>query len=228
MRLDKFLTECGLGSRSDVKKILKNREIRVNGQIEISPKFNVTTTDEISYKDEKIEYKENRYYIMNKPAGYITATEDTRHKTVMEILPEWVIQKNLFPVGRLDKDTEGMLLFTNDGPLSHELLSPKKHVDKIYYVEAEKEITNEDIKKLELGVDIGGYITKPSKCQRVDENKINLTISEGRFHQVKKMLHAVGNNVTYLKRIKFASLELGDMKIGEVREINKEMVIKNY
>jgi 16S rRNA pseudouridine516 synthase len=228
MRLDKFLTECGLGSRSDVKKILKNREIRVNGQIEISPKFNVTTTDEISYKDEKIEYKENRYYIMNKPAGYITATEDTRHKTVMEILPEWVIQKNLFPVGRLDKDTEGMLLFTNDGPLSHELLSPKKHVDKIYYVEAEKEITNEDMKKLELGVDIGGYITKPSKCQRVDENKINLTISEGRFHQVKKMLHAVGNNVTYLKRIKFASLELGDMKIGEVREINKEMVIKNY
>ena len=224
MRLDKFLTECGLGSRSDVKKILKNREIRVNGQIEISPKFNVTTTDEISYKDEKIEYKENRYYIMNKPAGYITATEDTRHKTVMEILPEWVIQKNLFPVGRLDKDTEGMLLFTNDGPLSHELLSPKKHVDKIYYVEAEKEITNEDMKKLELGVDIGGYITKPSKCQRVDENKINLTISEGRFHQVKKMLHAVDNCVTYLKRIKFSNLELGDMEIGEVREVNRDEI----
>jgi len=225
MRLDKFLTECGLGSRSDVKKILKNREIKVNGKIEISPKFNVTTTDEISYRDEKIEYKENRYYIMNKPAGYITATEDTRHKTVMEILPEWVIQKNLFPVGRLDKDTEGMLLFTNDGPMSHELLSPKKHVDKIYYVEAEREISDEEMKKLELGVDIGGYITKPSKCERIDENKINLTISEGRFHQVKKMLHAIDNNVTYLKRIKFANLELGDMKIGEVREINREEII---
>ena len=225
MRLDKFLTECGLGSRSDVKKILKSREIKVNGKIEISPKFNVTTTDEISYRDEKIEYKENRYYIMNKPAGYITATEDTRHKTVMEILPEWVIQKNLFPVGRLDKDTEGMLLFTNDGPMSHELLSPKKHVDKIYYVEAEREISDEEMKKLELGVDIGGYITKPSKCERIDENKINLTISEGRFHQVKKMLHAIDNNVTYLKRIKFANLELGDMKIGEVREINREEII---
>ncbi len=225
MRLDKFLTECGLGSRSDVKKILKNREIKVNGKIEISPKFNVTTTDEISYRDEKIEYKENRYYIMNKPAGYITATEDTRHKTVMEILPEWVIQKNLFPVGRLDKDTEGMLLFTNDGPMSHELLSPKKHVDKIYYVEAEREISDEEMKKLEFGVDIGGYITKPSKCERIDENKINLTISEGRFHQVKKMLHAIDNNVTYLKRIKFAKLELGDMKIGEVREINREEII---
>lgn len=225
MRLDKYLTECGLGSRSDVKKILKTREIKVNGKIEFSPKINVSATDKILYKNEVIEYKATRYYIMNKPAGYITATEDKRHKTVMEILPEWVIQKNLFPVGRLDKDTEGLLLFTNDGPLSHELLSPKKHVDKTYYVEAEKNITDEDIKKLELGVDIGDYMTKPSKCEKMDENKINLTISEGRFHQVKKMLHAVDNSVIYLKRIKFASLELGDMQIGEVREINMEEIL---
>lgn len=224
MRLDKYLTECGLGSRSEVKKILKIKEIRVNGRIETSPKFNVSTEDEILYKGEMIEYKAMRYYIMNKPAGCITATEDKKHKTVMDILPEWVIQKNLFPVGRLDKDTEGVLLFTNDGPISHELLSPKKHVDKIYYVEAEKNITDEDIEKLEAGVDIGGYITKPSKCERISENKINLTISEGRFHQVKKMLHAVDNCVVYLKRIKFANLELGDMKIGEVREINVEEI----
>jgi len=225
MRLDKYLTECGLGSRSDVKRILKTREIKVNGKVEISPKLNISPTDEILYNNEIIEYKATRYYIMNKPAGYITATEDKRQKTVMEILPEWVIQKNLFPVGRLDKDTEGLLLFTNDGPLSHELLSPKKHVDKIYYVEAEKNITEEDIKKLELGVDIGGYITKPSKCERVDENKINLTISEGRFHQVKKMLHAVNNSVIYLKRVQFANLKLGDMEIGDVREINVEEVL---
>ncbi|WP_028855883.1 pseudouridine synthase [Psychrilyobacter atlanticus] len=225
MRLDKYLTECGLGSRSEVKRILKMREIRVNGKIEFSPKFNVSIDDEIVFNGETIEYKEMRYYIMNKPAGYITATEDKKHKTVMEILPEWVIQKNLFPVGRLDKDTEGLLLFTNDGPMSHELLSPKKHVDKIYYVEAEKNITDEDIKKLELGVDIGGYITKPSKCERVDENKMNLTISEGRFHQVKKMLHAVDNSVIYLKRIKFANLELGDLEIGDVREINAEEIL---
>jgi 16S rRNA pseudouridine516 synthase len=225
MRLDKYLTECGLGSRSEVKKILKNREIKVNGKIEISPKFNASTTAEILYRGEVIEYKSERYYIMNKPAGYITATEDKKHKTVMEIFPEWVIQKNLFPVGRLDKDTEGLLLFTNDGPISHELLSPKKHVDKIYYVEAEKNISDKDMSKLELGIDIGGYITKPSKCERVDENKINLTISEGRFHQVKKMLHAVDNCVVYLKRIKFANLELGDMEIGEVREINVEEIL---
>lgn len=225
MRLDKYLTECGLGSRSEVKKILKTKEIRVNGKIEISPKFNVSTGDEILYEGDVIEYKAMRYYIMNKPAGYITATEDKKHKTVMEIFPEWVIQKKLFPVGRLDKDTEGLLLFTNDGPISHELLSPKKHVDKTYYVEAEKNITDEDMKKLELGVDIGGYITKLSKCERVDENKINLTISEGRFHQVKKMLHAVDNCVIYLKRIKFANLELGDLEIGEVKEISVEEII---
>lgn len=225
MRLDKYLTECGLGSRSDVKKILKTREIKVNGKIEFSPKLKISIEDEISYNDEIIEYKSTRYYIMNKPAGYITATEDKKHKTVMEILPEWVIQKNLFPVGRLDKDTEGLLLLTNDGPISHELLSPKKHVDKIYYVEAEKNITDEDMKKLDLGVDIGGYITKPAKCQRIDENKINLTISEGRFHQVKKMLHAVDNCVTYLKRIKFSRLELGNMEIGEVREIQLEEIL---
>lgn len=225
MRLDKYLTECGLGSRSDVKKILKMREIKVNEKVEFSPKINVSTADKILYNDEMIEYKATRYYIMNKPAGYITATEDKKHKTVMEIIPEWVIQKNLFPVGRLDKDTEGLLLFTNDGPLSHELLSPKKHVDKIYYVEAEKTITDEDIEKLELGVDIGGYITKPSSCERVDKNKINLTISEGRFHQVKKMLHAVDNCVVYLKRIKFANLELGDLEIGEVKEINMEEIL---
>ena len=222
MRLDKYLTECGLGSRSDVKKILKNREIKVNKKIEFTPKFNVSSADEILYKDELIEYKATRYYIMNKPAGYITATEDKKHRTVMELLPEWVVKKNLFPVGRLDKDTEGLLLFTNDGPISHELLSPKKHVDKIYYVEANKIITDEDIKNLEEGVDIGGYITKTSKCERIDENKINLTISEGRFHQVKKMLHAIDNSVIYLKRIKFANLELMDMEIGDVREIDKE------
>jgi 16S rRNA pseudouridine516 synthase len=225
MRLDKYLTECGLGSRSNVKKILKNREIKINGKIEFSPKINVSTADEILYNNKIIEYKATRYYILNKPAGYITATEDKKHKTVMEILPEWVIQKNLFPVGRLDKDTEGLLLFTNDGPMSHELLSPKKHVDKIYYVEAEKDITDEDIKRLELGVDIGGYITKPSKCERVDKDKINLTISEGRFHQVKKMLHSIDNSVFYLKRIKFANLELGDLEIGEVREINVEEIL---
>lgn len=224
MRLDKFLTECGLGSRTDAKRILKNREIKVNNKIEISPKLNVSLNDIIKFNDEVIEYKEFRYYVMNKPAGYITATEDSRQKTVMDILPEWVIQKNLFPVGRLDKDTEGLLLFTNDGPLSHELLSPKKHVDKTYYIIASRDISDDEMRTLENGVDIGGYLTKESKAERVDENKINLTISEGRFHQVKKMLHAVDNEVNYLKRIKFSNLELGDLELGEVIEIDKEVI----
>ena len=143
----------------------------------------------------------------------------------MELLPEWVIKKDLAPVGRLDKDTEGLLLFTNDGKLAHSLLSPKKHVDKTYYAQLEKSITEEDIKKLEEGVDIGGYITQPAKGKIVGEREIELTIREGKFHQVKKMLEAVNNKVVYLKRLTFGKLELKDMELGEVREINLEDII---
>ena len=153
MRLDKFLTECGLGSRREVKKLLDNGKIRVNDIIVKNPQANIKESiDKIEYDGNKLEYKEFRYYIMNKKGGYITATEDPKEKTVMELLPEWVIKKDLAPVGRLDKDTEGLLLFTNDGKLGHSLLSPKKHVDKTYYAKLEKEIGEVEIKKLEEGV----------------------------------------------------------------------------
>ena len=164
MRLDRFLVECGIGSRKEVKKIISTKEVKVNGSYDISAKDNIDEySDIIEYNGEKLEYKEFRYYIMNKKAGYITATEDTREATVMDLLPEWVIKKDLAPVGRLDKDTEGLLLFTNDGKLNHRLLSPKNHVDKTYYVEIENNISQEDILKLEEGVDIGNYITLPAK-----------------------------------------------------------------
>ncbi len=226
MRLDKYLVECGVGSRSEIKQILLKKLIRVNGKITISSKEHVDELkDEVYFMEKKMEYKEFRYYIMNKPSGYITATEDKKEKTVMEILPEWVIKKDLSPVGRLDKDTEGLLLFTNDGKLSHELLSPKKHVEKIYEVHLENEISNESIEKLENGVVIlDGYLTKPSKVEKISDLVINLTISEGKFHQVKEMLKAVDNKVIYLKRIKFGNLELNDLKIGEVIEIDKENI----
>ena len=162
---------------------------------------------------------------MNKKAGYITAVEDPREKTVMELLPDWVIKKELAPVGRLDKDTEGLLLLTNDGQLNHKLLAPKSHVEKTYYAELEKDISSEDIEKLENGVDIGGYITMPAKAEIVGEKKIYLTIKEGKFHQVKKMLEAVDNKVTYLKRISFGKLLLDDMELGEVREVKVEDII---
>lgn len=226
MRLDKFLVECGIGSRREVKDIIKNREIKVNDMIITSPKENINEeTDKIIFEDRELFYKEYRYYILNKKAGYITATEDFKDNTVMDLLPDWVVKKDLAPVGRLDKDTEGLLLFTNDGQLNHQLLAPKNHIEKKYYVELEKNISDEDLEKLENGVDIGRYITKEAKTEKIEDKKIYLTIKEGKFHQVKKMCEAVGNKVIYLKRVAFGKLILGDLELGEVREIKREDII---
>lgn len=226
MRLDKFLTECGLGSRKEVKSLLTSGKVKVNGEIVKNPQSNIKENeDRVEYDNRILEYSKFRYYIMNKKAGYITAVEDPREKTVMELLPDWVIKKELAPVGRLDKDTEGLLLLTNDGQLNHKLLAPKSHVEKTYYAELEKDISSEDIEKLENGVDIGGYITMPAKAEIVGEKKIHLTIKEGKFHQVKKMLEAVDNKVIYLKRISFGKLLLDDMELGEVREVKVEDII---
>ena len=224
MRLDKFLVECGIGSRTEVKKILGNGQVKVNGVITKSSKEQIDEIkDKITCKNEELEYKEFRYYVMHKPSGYITAIDDYREKTVMEVLPEWVIRKDLFPVGRLDKDTEGLLLFTNNGRLSHELLSPKKHVDKIYEVHLRESISDENIEKLESGVIIlDNYFTKEAKVNKVEDKIIELTITEGKYHQVKEMLKAVGNEVVYLKRLSFGKLELGNLKKGEVIEISLE------
>lgn len=226
MRLDKFLTECGLGSRREVKKLLDSGKIKVNDLVVKNPQINIKeNSDKIKFEENRLEYKKFRFYIMNKKSGFITATEDPKERTVMELLPDWVIKKNLAPVGRLDKDTEGLLLFTNDGKLAHSLLSPKKHVDKTYYAQLEKAIDEESIKKLEEGVDIGGYITQPAQAKIVGEKEIELTIREGKFHQVKKMLEAVNNKVIYLKRLTFGKLQLKDMELGEVREINLEDIL---
>ena len=226
MRLDKYLVECGIGSRKEVKKIIDGKLVSVNDKIISSPKENVDEEkDIVKYKDEIIKYKKFRYYILNKKSGYITAVDDPRDKTVMDLLPEWVIKKDLAPVGRLDKDTEGLLLLTNDGQLNHRLLSPKSHVDKTYYAELEKNISEYDLEKLRKGVDIGGYMTMPALAEKIEDKKIHLTIKEGKFHQVKKMLEAVGNKVVYLKRISFGNLKLNDMELGEVREVNLEDII---
>ena len=226
MRLDKFLVECGIGSRTEVKTVLLSGQVRVNGAIVKSPKEKINEIeDKITYKNNELKYKEFRYYIMHKPSGYITATEDDREKTVMDVLPEWVIKKDLFPVGRLDKDTEGLLLFTNNGKLSHELLSPKKHVNKTYEVHLKENISDEDILQLEKGVTIlDGYFTKEAKVDKIEDKIVNLTITEGKYHQVKEMLKAVGNEVVYLKRLSFGKLKLGNLKKGEVIEIEVEEI----
>lgn len=227
MRLDKFLTECGLGSRSEIKNVLSKGKVKLNGRIEKSPKIQIDLQkDEVLFENEKLEYKEFRYYIMHKPEGYITALRDDFCETVMDILPNWVIKKDLVPVGRLDKDTEGLLLFTNNGKLNHDLLSPKKHVDKTYYVQLEKDINDDEIKKLEEGVVIlDDYFTKEAKVEKISSHEIYLTISEGKYHQVKEMLKAVENKVIYLKRTKFGKLSLGELEKGEVKEIELEDII---
>lgn len=226
MRLDKFLVECGIGSRKEVKDIISNKKIKVNGEVVSLPKQNIDENkDEIKFGEKILIYREFRYYIMNKKAGYITATEDFREKTVMDLLPDWVIKKDLAPVGRLDKDTEGLLLFTNDGKLNHRLLSPKNHIDKTYYVEVEKELAEKDLVYLENGVIIDGYTTLPALAKKIENKKLLLTIREGKFHQVKKMLEAVDNKVLYLKRISFGKLNLDNLELGEVREVFLEDII---
>ena len=226
MRLDKFLVECGIGSRSEVKKLISSGAITIDGNICKDNNKNIDEKNSVvEYKERRVIYKEFRYYKLYKIDGYITATEDKKEKTVMELLPDWVNKKDLFPVGRLDKDTEGLLLFTNDGKLAHEVTSPKKHVDKIYRVLLKNEIGEGVIAKLESGVDIGGYITQPAKAEVINSKEILLNIREGKFHQVKKMLKAVGNEVIYLKRETFGKLTLDDMAPCEVREIEREAII---
>ena len=226
MRLDKFLTEMGIGTRSEVKKILKTKQVTVNGTIVTKPETKIEPkTDEVCYKNERIAYCAFEYYLFHKPAGCVTATEDTQHKTVMDYL-ENTVRSDLFPVGRLDIDTEGLLLITNDGALAHELLSPSRHVQKTYYALIDGKVTEEDVNLFKEGVDIGEK--KPTKpgflkiLKSEPQSEIELTITEGKFHQVKRMFEAVGKKVLYLKRISMGPLTLPeDLKPGEYRELTE-------
>lgn len=229
MRLDKFLTEMGLGTRSEVKKLLKTKQITVNGEVVTKPETKVEPeNDQISYKGESVTYYEYEYYLFYKPAGCVTATEDHMHKTVMDYLTD-TVRSDLFPVGRLDIDTEGLLLITNDGALAHDLLSPAKHVEKTYYAIIDGVVTEEDVNHFKNGVDIDEEKpTKPGKLRILNsepESEIELTITEGRFHQVKRMFEAVGKKVLYLKRISMGPLQLtDDLKPGEYRPLTKEEI----
>ncbi len=226
MRLDKFLTEIEIGSRSQVKAIIKKGLIEVNGVVCKENDYKLDeTNDLVTYAGEELKYQKFQYYVLNKPQGVVTATKDLKDKTVMDLL-ECVRKKDLAPVGRLDKDTEGLLLITNDGNLAHRLLSPKNHVDKVYRVKVANPIMQVDIELLEAGVDIGDQnITMPAKVEKIQDTEILLTIQEGRFHQVKRMLKAVGNEVVYLKRESFGCLQLQDsLKVGTFRELTAEEI----
>jgi len=226
MRLDKFLCEMNIGTRSQVKDYIKKGLVTVNDQTAKKPEVHVAPeTDKIAFRGEVLTFQEFYYFMLNKPQGVVSATRDNHEKTVLDLLP--IKRDDLFPVGRLDKDTEGLLIITNDGPLAHELLSPKKHVDKTYLVTIRDELTDEVKSKLEQGVDIGDEKpTMPARVEILNDNQIYLTIREGRFHQVKRMLQAVDNEVLALKRVSFGGIALdGSLKPGECRELSAEEVL---
>ena len=231
MRLDKFLANSGMGTRKEIKEILKNKKISVNDAFVKNGKIQIDEEkDIVKHEDKIIHYKPFVYIMMNKPAGVISATEDNHHKTVIDLLNNEYRTYDIFPVGRLDIDTEGLLLLTNDGVLSHNLLSPKKHVDKKYYVKIANSLSDDDIKMLENGIKLEeNFVTKKAKVEIIcnnsekNENLVYITISEGKFHQVKRMFKAVNNEVLYLKRVKMGSLSLDEkLKLGEYRELTEE------
>lgn len=227
MRLDKYLTNQGIGSRSQVKKLIKSKKVFVNNVLENKPERHIDENNDIvSLDGVNLEYNKFYYYMLNKPPGVLTAVKDNNYKTVMDIM-DVTPKEGLFPVGRLDKDTEGLLLITNDGELSHNLLSPKKHVNKTYYVELNGELIDSDIDLFAKGLDIGEKnITKPAKLEILSgRNRAYITITEGKYHQVKRMFQAIGLTVTFLKRISMGSLILDkNLKSGGYRKLTEEEI----
>ena len=230
MRLDKYLVACAVGSRTEVKNFLKTGRVTVNGKKAKSAKLQINEdTDEICFDGEKLDYEEFVYYMMNKPQGVISATEDTKHKTVLDLLDDYARAKEVFPVGRLDIDTHGLLLLTNDGKLAHALLSPKRHVDKTYLAQVNGIMTDEDIETFSKGIPLKDFTCQPAKLELVsidrekDQSLVRVTIAEGKFHQVKRMVAYCGKEVVDLQRLTMGTLTLDeDLKRGEWRRLSKE------
>lgn len=228
MRLDKLLANMGYGSRKEVRQLLKKGAVRVNTETVKDAALHIDTDkDDVTILGEKVVYKEFIYLMMNKPQGVLSATEDLRDRTVIDLLDSDNRHFEPFPVGRLDKDTEGFLLLTNDGKLAHNLLSPKKGVPKTYFAHIGGIVREEDVERFAEGVILDdGYLTKPGKLQILkseDISEIELTITEGKFHQVKRMFEAVGKKVVYLKRLSMGPLVLDEgLPLGGYRELTED------
>lgn len=231
MRLDKYLANMGIGTRSEVKKAISWGKVRVNGEVIKKPETKIDeNTDEITAYGKTVGYSEHIWLMLNKPAGVVTATEDSKDKTVLDLIKH-KRRKDLFPVGRLDKDTVGLLLLTNDGRTSHRILSPKKHVDKVYYAKVNGLVTRQHIKDFSEGIELeDGYITLPAELEIIsasEVSEIRITIREGKYHQIKRMFEAVGCRVIYLKRLQMGGLKLDSkLKEGHYRELTEEEIEK--
>jgi 16S rRNA pseudouridine516 synthase len=235
MRLDKYLVHTNTCTRSEARNLVRSGRVLVNGAPAASSDIKINeNADMVTLDGKQVLYEQYSYFMLNKPAGVVSACEDRRENTVLDFFKNEPC-KDLFPVGRLDKDTVGLLLITNDGALAHRLLAPNKHVWKKYYVELERSVSSEDIEKLCSGVDIGedtptlpAKIELPADCSEKNPSKLYLSIHEGRFHQVKRMFEAVGNKVTYLKRVSFGQLELDpDLKEGEYKKLDPNDFLTN-
>lgn len=232
MRLDKLLANLGFGSRSDVKEMVKKGRVRIGGELAKRPETDIAEDAEVTCDGIPVSCREKRYFVLNKPAGFISATYDGRTKTVMDIVRGRGIPLDMAPVGRLDKDTVGLLLITNDGALAHSLLSPKKHVDKEYYAKVDGILDNTAVEKFRGGIEFSDFTSLPADLKILCTDKTNgtsealVTIHEGKFHEVKRLFAAVGCEVTYLKRTAFGPLSLtDDLPEGEFREIDIKEVM---
>lgn len=226
LRLDKFLADMGIGARSEIKVWIRKGRVTINDEVCNKPEQKVTVgIDKVSFDDTRVDYSKYIYYMLHKPAGVVSATIDNVSKTVLELVLDKQ-GKDLFPVGRLDKDTEGLLIITNDGDLAHQLLSPKNHVDKVYYAKVKGKVTESDKEAFLAGVDIKEEnLTLPAKLTIIKSDEISeieLAIQEGKFHQVKRMFEAVGKEVLYLKRLSMGNLLLDEnLPLGEYRELTE-------
>jgi len=230
MRLDKFLVACAVGSRTEVKNLLKAGRVTVNSKKEKSAKLQIDEErDEIRFDGQVLEYEEFVYYMMNKPKGVISATEDPKHRTVLDLLDVIAQSKEVFPVGRLDIDTHGLLLLTNDGQLAHALLSPKRHVDKTYLAQVKGMMTQEDVETFAKGIPLKDFTCQPAILELVsidpekNQSQIRVTIAEGKFHQVKRMVAYCGKEVVDLQRLTMGTLVLDEnLQRGEWRRLTKK------
>lgn len=228
MRLDKFLSDCTDMSRKEIKELIKKKQVSVGGEIVTRPEIQVDENATVCVQGDEVSYRKFVYLVLNKPQGYVSATEDRDYPTVCDLVAEEYGHFGVFPAGRLDIDTEGLLILTNDGGFAHDIMSPKKNVYKRYFARLDKAVEDKDIEEFKKGMEFKDFTAKPARLEITDTpDEAYVEIAEGKFHQVKRMFERVGKTVTYLKRVSIGGLVLPDgLELGDVREMTREEMEK--